>query len=378
LTEEFHFPTFSQLYIAVVTEGSMPNLLAFWPHTVLILCGWCMTLSPGSLFFHHLCTVEVFSENFESRSFKFELSLSAAQVVSLPYVRHLFYTVSVPCFGLFFYFFTLLISPAQPDLLLFLISVVPTILTCARITFSMPLFSAAAAFFSALSFVFSRMLVMAGAVEHSGAVFLHCAVLVQFAALAHTAVSRALTYFRYTHPRAGLLDLEVFHPILRTVYSTRAHVLMTLWHHADLGVVLIVVGAKKFFGEAVATRLLVFGALASVGLTFLATKYVLQLRIIDLLLPCIKKGTPEKGDVNKVIKPIGAIAFGMIAAAAVQALLLVGMLFCRTFPSAASDFYGSLLRALLFTGSVLGASARVASWALIAHPIESERCGYKL
>jgi hypothetical protein len=356
----------------------MRGFLGFWPHFILVVCGWYMTVSPGCLFFHDLHTVEVFSENFDSKDIKFELSLSAAQVVSLPYVRHLFYTVTVPCFALFFYFFTRFVSPTQPDLLLFLISVIPTILACAQITFSRRLFALASAAFAALSLPISHLLLLCGAVpavSGPSALFFRGVVLLQFACFAHTAVSRALTYFRYTHPRAGLLDLDAFHPILRRVYATPVLVLMTAWHYADVAVVGVVVTARYFAGEAAASAALIGGALASVGLTVPATKYVLQLRIIDLLLPCLRK---EKADIQKYIRPIGTIAFGMAAGAAEQALLVVGMLFCATFRSQMSEFYGCVLRALLFTAALLNASARVASWMLMAHPIESQRCGYRL
>jgi hypothetical protein len=100
--------------------------------------------------------------------------------------------------------------------------------------------------------------------------------------------------------------------------------------------------------------------------------------MIDLLLPCLIHGKTDQKEVKKYIRPIGSIAFGMTASAASQAMFLVGWTFCTTFKSDQTEFYLCLLRTLVLTGSIVNASARIISWVLMLHPLESSRCGKNL
>jgi hypothetical protein len=152
--------------------------------------------------------------------------------------------------------------------------------------------------------------------------FLYVVLFLQFGCFAHTAVSRALAYFRYTHPRATLLDVEVLHPIPRTVYSTRGHAVTTAWTHADVAIITVVLVSGHLLGNVIAGYVSMLGAIASVGLTVPATKYVLQFRLIELLLPCFRMGSAGKAAIQRAIAPIRSIAFRITASAAKQALLL--------------------------------------------------------
>jgi hypothetical protein len=354
-----------------MTRWSVLNL---WPHFMTLFCGWHMTVSPGSLLFHHLQTVEAFPNKLE-----LEFAISPAQLASLPYVRSLFYTLSMPCFALLFYFLATVLHTRKPDVFLMLISTVPTIATCLKISFSQRTFAVFAVLFGAVSFATSRLIIELGMVPSAppGNALPYFLVLVQYTAGATSVTSGALNYFRYSHPRAAMLDFEGCYPILRRIFSRFAIFVIQVWHHVDICVVIGFLAASMW-ARRFANTILISGVALSIAVTIPATKYILQMRMIDLLLPCFSKGKTEKKDVRKYIKPIGSIAFAMVALPATQALLLVGMLFCHTFPTDDSMFYSRLLRAMLVAGTVLNSFTRVVSLGFLVFPVESQKLGKKL
>jgi hypothetical protein len=268
-------------------------------------------------------------------------------------------------------------------LLLLVVSTVPTIATCLRISFSRRAFSVFAIFFGLVSFAASRVIVELGMIPSApralwtGKALVYFLILVQYTAGATSVTSGALNYYRYSHPRAAMLDFEGCYPILRRVFSRFASFVIQVWHHVDI---CVVVGflAASIWARRFADFILIGGVALSIAVTIPATKYILQMRMIDLLLPCFSKGKTEKKDVKKYIRPIGSIAFAMMALPATQALLLIGMLFCQTFPNDNSIFYLRLLRAMLVAGAVLNGFTRVVSLALIVFPVESQKLGKKL
>jgi hypothetical protein len=203
-------------------------------------------------------------------------------------------------------------------------------------------------------------------------------VIAQIIALSNAATSQALSYYRYSHPRAAMLDFKGAYPILRQIYATHSHMLMFIWHHLDLLTFLFFSIAFYCAGEKMIDAVLVTGTVISVALTIYATKVVLQLRMIDLLLPCLIHGKTDRKEVKKYIRPIGSIAFGMTASAASQSMFLIGWAFCTTFKSEHTEFYLRLLKTLILTGILVNASARIVSWTLMLHPVESSRCGKNL
>jgi hypothetical protein len=354
------------------------SVLSLWPHFMTFFCGWHMTVSPGSLLFHRLQTFEAFPDGLER-----EFAIGTGQLASLPYVRNLFYTLSMPCFALLFYFLATCLPMRKPDVLLLIISTVPTIATCLKISFSRRAFSISAIFFGLVSFIASHVILELGMIPSVprefwvGKEVVYFLMLVQYTAGATSVTSGALNYYRYSHPRAAMLDFEGCYPILRRIFSRFASFIIQVWHHVDIGVVASFVAAS-IWAHRFADFILIGGVALSIGVTIPATKYILQMRMIDLLLPCFSKGKTEKKDVRKYIRPIGSIAFAMVALPATQALVLVGMLFCQTFPTDNSMFYLSLLRAMLVAGAVLNGFTRVVSLGLMVFPVESQKLGKKL
>jgi hypothetical protein len=345
------------------------SLLDFAPHVLTILCGWYMTVSPGHLLFHRLRAFEVTSINFGDT---LELSLTADQIIHIPFVRNLLYTVAMPCFGLVVYGITFLRRRQEPDLLLFAIALVPTIFTSLKIIcVRKKLFLCNAILYGLASIPLSLCLSTAPPLDR-------LALIIQITALSSGATSHALNYFRYTHPRAAVLDFQGAYPILMQIYSTRAHVLLFLWHHIDLFAIPVIYLAGQFTSQKVVDAIVIGDAVFSVVLSILATATILQLRMIDLLLPCLTHGKTDQREVKKYIKPIGSIAFGMMASAAMQSMFLFGWMFCDTFRTGSRESYVAILRSLLAAGIIVNGSARLVSWFLMLHPVESTRLGKKL
>jgi hypothetical protein len=354
------------------------SVLSFWPHFMTFFCGWHMTVSPGSLLFHRLQTFETFPDNLEP-----EFAIGTGQLASLPYIRSLFYALSMPCFALLFYCLAACLHAGKPDLFLLIISTVPTIATCFKISFSRRAFSILAAFFGLVSFIASHLIVeldMIPSIPHEFWIrkaLVYFLIFVQYTAGATSVTSGALNYYRYSHPRAAMLDFEGCYPILRRIFSRFASFIIQVWHHVDICVVVSFLAAS-IWAPRFAEVILIGGVALSIAVTIPATKYILQMRMIDLLLPCFSKGQTEKKEVRKYIRPIGSIAFAMMALPAAQALLLVGMLFCHTFPAENAMFYSRLLRAMLVAGAVLSSFSRLVSLAFMVFPVESQKLGKKL
>jgi hypothetical protein len=286
----------------------------------------------------------------------------------------------MPCFGLIFYILTFLRRDGEPDILLFLISIGPNLLTSLRISASRrKIFAWTAVVCGIWAVVVGSSLAGHGVLKEvpervrGGGNLPQMLILLQFVGLASSVTSYALNYYRYTHPRAALLDVEGCYPTMRKLYSTSVTVLFTMWHFADLAVVAAYVFVRAWFGEAKATWILISGSVVSIALTLPVTKYVIQLRMIDLLLPCFTQDKRSDRDVKKMIRPLGGIAFGMIASSCSQAMFIIGWVFCKTFRSKFSDFYVDVLQLLILTGAILNASALILSGVFAIHPVESRK-----
>lgn len=270
----------------------------------------------------------------------------------------------MPCFALLFYCVTFMRKIQDPELLLFVIAVAPTILTCLKIiTKRRGRYVISAPIFAIVSLIIAKGVISSGFLDvvTDRIKLIYISVFVQYFALSVSVLTSGESYHKYTHPQAALLGIEGCHDSLRGLYSALSNIAMTIWHHWDIIVVLGTLLSAKFATLYIAKCALIGGCVLSIVFTLFATKLILQLRMMDLLLPCLSATDKEKYEARKLVKPIGAIAFGMIAAPSVQALFLVGYLYCQTFQSEFSAFYSDLLLILMFTGALLSCFMRVAS-----------------
>lgn len=347
----------------------MGKVSTYCPHFLIVFASWFMNVGPGSLFFHKLHTFEVLDCKVSLAS---SVSVTAAQLITVPFVRNFFYSMSMPCFALLFYCVTFLRKIQDPDLALFIIALAPTILTCLRVIFKYrSVYATSSILFGAFSVVVAKLAISSGLfnfVDTDQTKLLYVGIFVQYMSLSVSVMTGGLNYYKYTHPKAALLSMESCHNSLRTLYSAFSNIVMTIWHHWDIVIVFSFLAAAKFIGGNVATYILLGGCTLSLVFSIFATKCILQLRMMDLLLPCFGTSDKEKYDARKLVKPIGAIAFGIAASPSVQALFLVGYLYCQTFQSNSSGFYSSVLLLVMFTGSVLNCFMRILSLLVAALP----------
>ena len=342
-----------------------------------------MTLSPGTLFFHRLETFEVFEQTKLEIAEDPEFAIKAAEMINLPYIRSFFYALSMPCFGLLFTLVSFFRQDPSPDLLLFVIAVAPTCFALWKIMVKKrPLFLIIGAVYAILVIPVSRVLIHMNFfdIDWSSPTLKRLVlalVFAQFVTLSTAMTTCGLDYYRYTNPRVVLLDYKACYETLRNIYSKRANFLVWLWHHCDL-IMLSLWGLSWKFDRNMSIPLLIGGSVLSIILTVPATKYILQLRMIDLMLPCVTHRKARKQDIRSYVKPIGAIAFGTVASSSSQAMLLIAWLYCTLFPSPYSVTYIRMAKLLLLCGMFLNATAKVLSLFLLIHPVESSKFGNKL
>jgi hypothetical protein len=131
--------------------------------------------------------------------------------------------------------------------------------------------------------------------------------------------------------------------------------------------------AKMWWSDMAARAILICGSSVSTILTLPVTKYIIQLRLVDLLLPCFAQGKSDKREMKRLIRPLGGIVFGMMGSACVQAMFVIGWFFCMTFRSEFSGIYADILCVLLLSGSILNASSMLAMSFLRIHPVQSRK-----
>ena len=357
--------------------AGLTALSAYLPHFLVILGGWFMTLSPGTLFFHKLQTFEVFEHATLELTEDPQFSVTAAEMLNVPYIRSFFYALSMPCFGLIYFALSFFRQDPQPDVPLFVIALAPTAIACWKITAKKRSLFLAIAFLNAvLAVPVCQVLIHFNFFDMDWAVpgmkqLVYALVLVQFLTLSTAVTTCGLDYYRYTNPRASMLDYKACYETLRKIYSTGANIAVCLWHHCDLAVVALYIAVWRI-SSAFSDHVLILGSLVSILMTLPATKFILQLRMIDLMLPCFTRGNSRKQDIRGYIKPIGAIAFGTVASASSQAMFLIAWLYCLTFIPH-DIFYGKLLRMLLLSGTILNGTAKILSLFLFVHPMDLKK-----
>ncbi|OHS98530.1 hypothetical protein TRFO_08792 [Tritrichomonas foetus] len=355
------------------------------PHIVLFIFGWHMTIGPGTLLLHHLKSFHILDEQFipvgsivgqqeKSNMIKF----SPAELIKIPYIRNFFFTLSMPCFALCYFFITFFRKNQEPDPLLFVNSLFPIIYTSIKLSHKKKSIIFAAA--SIIVTLFALQIENMESIDNRYIILIYIFVFIQFFSFSNSICITTKSYYEYSHPPIAIFDYEQCYSILQTLYSGFWHFLITVWHHIDAVVIIAYVVTKidvLEISEKNSSLLLICCSMFTCILSLPCAKCLLQLKIIVMMIPTFTKNkNGDKEDLHKLVNPIGKISFSLTALPSHLFILNIGWIYCNTFISENTQAFASILQILIFTGTVLSCTARLFSLVYSFFPISNKNIEY--
>lgn len=345
------------------------KLSAFIPHILLFVIGWHMTIGPGTLLFHHLKSIKILNNHVipigNIVSQEYNVMLSPAELINIPYIRSFFFSLSMPCFSLGYFFITFIRKNQDPDALLFACSLFPIYLT------SLKLSNKLLSFLLAIISIFVTFFILQtnealqstgdGELLFKSIYFIYFLDFLQYFSFAHSVTTSASCFHEYTNPPISIFDIEGSIPILETIYSNISNFLITVWHHIYIVISILYLISKKFLTPKQSSLFLIGSAIFSSFLSYFCAKRLLQLKLITLMKPNKQNDKKKKKKITKLVNPIGEIAFGITAIPSNLLILSIGWIYCQTFKSNRSEIYSSMLEIHIFSGIFLSCIPKILS-----------------
>lgn len=355
----------------------LKKISTLFPHFLLFVIGWHMTVGPGTLIFHHLKSFKILNNhvipigNIISQEYN-NVMLSPAEVIKIPYIRSFFFSLSMPCFSLGYYALTFFRKNQNPDPLLFACSLFPIYVTGIKLSNKI-LSLLLGAFSISISFLIIKTKERAESIEDNelffqNVIIIYILIFLQYFSFEHSVCISANCFHEYTNPPLSIFDIEGTIPILETVYSNFSNFLIMLCHHIDIAIILFYLISKHIISTQVSSRFLICSTVLTSILSYICAKRLLQLKLITLTKPKDSKIEKKQKKLRKLVNPIGEIAFGITAIPSHLLILSVGWIYCQTFHSNYSELYSSILEALIFSGVFLSCVPRLLSLLYLFFP----------
>ena len=349
----------------------LPSLSNIFPHILLFIFSWHMTVGPGALLLHHLKSFHIYDEQFipidrivSDEKKKGMIKLSPAQLINIPYIRQFFYLLSIPCFSLLYYFLTFLRKSHDPDILLFFNTFLPIIVSSIKLgDKKKSLILGLVSLF--VTFITLRIQGSYDLLANSTFVipFIYGIIFLQYFAFTNSINQISKFYFRYSHPPISLFNFEGCYSVLQNIYSSFWHFLITVWHHFDTVLSILYILIRVFSPPNIhPSKFLIFFSIISNLLSLPCVKCFIQLKLILMMLPIFnQKKDSSPDEVHKLVTSIGEFAFSITALQSHLLLLNIGWIYCSTFHFSNSDTYLAMLECMIFSGTVFSSTSRVFS-----------------
>lgn len=347
------------------------------PHFLLFVIGWHMTVGPGTLIFHHLKSFKILNNhvipigNIVSQEYN-DVMLSPAEVIKIPYIRSFFFSLSMPCFALGYYFLTFFRNNQDPDALLFACSLFPIYVTSLKLSNKI-----LSVLLSIVSIPITFLIIKTKEVTESfediesflnNNILIYFLIFLQYFSFEHSITISANCFHEYTNPPLSIFDFEGSIPILETVYSNFSNILIMIWHHIDIAIIILYLISKHIISAQFSSQFLVGSAIFTSMLSYFCAKRLLQLKLITLTKPKNTDNKKKQKKLRKLVNPIGEIAFGITAIPSHLLILSEGWIYCQTFHSHYSELYSQILEVLIFAGIFLSCIPRLFSFLYMIFP----------
>lgn len=326
-----------------------------------------MTIGPGALIFHRLKSFKILKNhvipvsNFVGS--QNEIMLSPAAIIKIPYMRPFFFAVSMPCFSLLYYFWTFFCNNQVPDPILFACALFPIYFTSVKMSTNYISFLVA---FLSLPITFSILKINDIPIDITSEInnytILYILIFIQYFSLTNSLYITSNSYYEYTHPPLSIFDCDGAIPILERLYSHVFHVMITIWHHCSFIIIISYFLVKSFCTSFKPNSFLIVSAIIFSFLTYICTKFLIQLHLITIILPSSEKDQRNTKTVKKLVSPIGKIAFGLTAIPSHLLIMAIGWIYCQTFKNDDYELYSWFIEELLLSGIILSGFARLFSF----------------
>lgn len=335
-----------------------------------------MTISPGTLILHRLKVFDIFTTPIiDSKDYHAGVTgytLSPYQIINIPFIRDFLVSLSFPSLYLSFFIYSV-IQPnrgPKPDFLLLFISLFLTFYSCGKLIWKQTLQSLKkyAMFLTGLTCISIPILIKfdtSNVFPGNTKYWVYLLIIIQSCFLSVSPATASSCQEKYAHPKAELLSVEGYHPLLRKIYSTWVGALMFVWHHIDLVTLVAFSGVYTLYGMRKASYLLVTGAIISSFLSAFVISMLLQLSMLQLMLPIfyVQKSSEDekpKKNLKSLLQPFGEIAFGLSALPICQLLWCYAWchsVYMDTKPKWHRDFFFTMI----LSGTIMSAFSRVFS-----------------
>lgn len=308
-----------------------------FPHFLVLMIGWKMTLGPAALFFHKLnffnfFRTKVFNTNQICDSDVDEkcLTINAYQLIKIPFVQEFFLEMSLIFVYSIFYgsFYIGFKRYPDPDFSLIMLSIISLYIPCMKLINQVSglykSWSILAGFFCLIIPFINIIFDINGtkSLDLKSKILLILCCYLQGFFLSVSPITNGMNLYRYNNQLPETINFKGFHSILLNIYSNFS--MLVINSSSILNISIPIIYYILYYRRRDLSDMFLFiGVLICSVLYLVFTRKMLLMRLVHLLAPVfVSSKDSDQKELKDLISPIGKILFASMCNSCSQSLYL--------------------------------------------------------